>query len=785
MRASLTQARRLAASRRAFSSTAAASADGKLFDKILIANRGEISCRVSRTAHRLGIKTVAIYSDPDVQGIHVKAADEAYCVGPAKSTLSYLSIPRVLEAIERTGAQAVHPGYGFLSENTKFVEELEKRKVTFIGPKASAMDALGDKIHSKKLAMAAGVNTVPGYLADIPNAEEAVKIARDIGYPVMVKASSGGGGKGMRVCYSDDEVRIGYRLSKEEAKAAFASDVVFIEKFIEEPRHIEIQLIADNHGNVVALPERECTIQRRNQKVIEESPSTFLDPKTRSAMQDQAESLAKSVGYNSAGTVEFLVDKHRNFYFLEMNTRLQVEHPVSEEITGLDLVELMIRSAAGEMLPEALRTSRPAILGHAFEARVYAEDPFRGFLPSTGRLASYVEPQVFGAEGRDPYLDPAAVDPVARPDGSEYATKSIRADAGVAQGSEISMFYDPMICKMITHGATRDGALDRLRACLDAYVIRGVGHNISFLRDLCEHPRFISGAIDTGFIKAEYPDGFHGVKLAPVQKLQMVAGAAVMNALKTHAAAGVSGASASAAAPETRRVVVSIGKKTVTGEGKAAVTTLPEVFAVELADGDESRVFEQADTPEGAAAVAAYESVPHGDGSVVAARITPLGADGKTPAGPTQTVNLGNVDWSVDSPLFLAGLLDVAPDAPDSHRTLRLQHVARHADGFTLTAYGATLDVFVRTPEAHALNAHMLPVRVRDMGRVLVSPMPGALISVAVEVGQEVEEGQEVAVVEAMKMQNLLRAPKKSKVKKVAAKAGDTLQLDQVIVEFE
>ena len=481
------------------SSASAAAASKPLFDKILIANRGEISCRVSRTAHRMGIKTVAIHSDPDYRAVHVAAADEAVCVGPAASSKSYLNVPRILEAIRSSGAQAVHPGYGFLSENAGFARVLEERGVKFIGPPSGAIDAMGDKIESKQLAIKAGVNTIPGFLGIVADDDEAVRIAREIGFPVMIKASAGGGGKGMRIAWNDAEVRLGFRLSKDEAKSSFGDDRLFVEKFIEDPRHIEIQLIADAHGNVAALPERECSIQRRNQKVIEESPSVLLDAKTRRAMQEQARMLASAVGYQSAGTVEFLADKHRNFYFLEMNTRLQVEHPVTEMVTGLDLVELMIRVAAGERLPAHLcGGAHVPILGHAFESRVYAEDPFRGFLPSTGRLSKYEEPQAAGV--RDPYLaDPAA----------------IRTDAGVTEGSEISMHYDPMICKLVTHGPTRDDALDRMRAALDAYVIRGVGHNVPFLRALVDHERFRAGRITTQFIREEFPEGFQGITLAP------------------------------------------------------------------------------------------------------------------------------------------------------------------------------------------------------------------------------------------------------------------------------
>jgi len=512
-----------------------------------------------------------------------------------------------------------------------------------------------------------------------------------------------------------------------------------------------------------------------------------------------------------------------------MNTRLQVEHPVTEAVTGLDLVELMIRSAAGERLPAALLGgARAPILGWAFEARVYAEDPLRGFLPSTGRLSGYAEPQTFGAAGRDPFLDPAATEPVPAPGGgAPYAPPAIRADAGVALGSEISMFYDPMICKMITHGATRASALDRLRACLDAYVIRGVGHNISFLRELCEHPRFVSGAIDTSFIAHEYPAGFGGVRLAPAQTLQLVAAAAVMNAFRLRdAGAHVDGASPAATLPDPSQVVVALGRKTA-APGTGALSH-PPTFHVRLGAGEpeEHGLFEHdaaaSPSASAAAAAAAFHSTPMGDGVVYHAAITPVAGDEAVlrATGPTAVVRLGNVDWAVDTPLFLAGLLDTPAGAEQSLRTLRLQHVrllralaagaaaaaaaaavsapspparcaplrpqvARLAEGFTLTAYGATQDVYVRTPLAHALNTHMLPLRTRDATRALVSPMPGALVSVAVAAGQVVEEGQECAVVEAMKMQNLLRAPRKSRVTKVCAKPGDTLTLDQVIVEFE
>jgi propionyl-CoA carboxylase alpha chain len=676
-------------------------------------------------------------------------------VGPAPSSKSYLNVARILGAIAKTGAQAVHPGYGFLSENAAFAKVLEERGIKFIGPSSHAITAMGDKIESKLLAVKAGVNTVPGYMGVVADDGEAVRIAREIGYPVMIKASAGGGGKGMRVAYNDAEVRLGYRLSKEEAKSSFGDDRLFVEKFIEDPRHIEIQLIADAHGNVVAMPERECSIQRRNQKVIEESPSVLLDAATRRAMQDQACQLARAVGYESAGTVEFLADKHRNFYFLEMNTRLQVEHPVTEMVTGVDLVELMLRVAAGERLPPALTGAPVPILGHAFESRVYAEDPFRGFLPSTGRLSQYAEPQAAG--GVDPYL--------AQPG-------TVRTDAGVQEGSEISMFYDPMICKLVTHGADRDAALDRMRAALDAYVIRGVGHNVSFLRALVDHPRFRSGRITTQFIREEYPEGFRGVQLAPEDRLHVVAAAAIMHAVRELAMADVTGRLASAQLPDVAHVVVTLGVD-------AAVAAFDVNLAVEggsgSGSGSGSGAEEDADvewvvaiTPRGMA----------GGGAAAAAGVPP----------PT-VLRWRGLHWSPEAPLLVAHMTEGPVPAVragwPSAATIRLQHLARLPDGFRLQYQGATEEVHVRSPRAHALAAHMRPKPKRDTSRLVVSPMPGTLVSLAVAPGDAVEAGQEVAVVEAMKMQNVLRAPRKGVIKAVPRKTGDTLAVDQVIMEFE
>ncbi|MBZ0324955.1 MAG: acetyl-CoA carboxylase biotin carboxylase subunit, partial [Alphaproteobacteria bacterium] len=452
-----------------------------MFKKILIANRGEIACRVMRTAKRLGIATVAVYSEADEDALHVQEADESVPIGPAPSAQSYLVAKNILDAIKKTGADAVHPGYGFLSENAAFAEALAKAGVAFIGPGVGAIAAMGDKIESKKIAAAAGVSTVPGHIGIIEDDGEAVRIARDIGYPVMIKASAGGGGKGMRIARSDDEVRDGFRSAKSEAKSSFADDRVFIEKFIEEPRHIEIQILADAHGNVIHLGERECSIQRRHQKVIEEAPSPFVDAKMRAAMGRQAVKLAKAVDYKSAGTVEFIVDAKKNFYFLEMNTRLQVEHPVTEMVTGLDLVEEMIRVAAGEKL--RLKQKDVALKGWAIEARIYAEDPARNFLPSIGRLSRY----------RAPAQD-----------------KHVRVDSGVAEGSEISMFYDPMIAKLVTYGRSRPEAIRRMGAAMDAFYVRGVSHNIAFLAAVMAHPRFRKGKLTTDFIDEEFPEGFKG-----------------------------------------------------------------------------------------------------------------------------------------------------------------------------------------------------------------------------------------------------------------------------------
>ncbi|RHY64032.1 hypothetical protein DYB30_001804 [Aphanomyces astaci] len=623
-----------------FSSTATKE---KLFDKVLIANRGEIACRVIRTCRRLGmcvfviftaihlnlmshgstgIKTVAVYSEPDVNSVHVRLADEAVCVGPAKSANSYLNIDRIMDAVRQTGAQA----------NKLFCDALDKAGVTFIGPGFHAIEAMGDKIESKQIAIDAGVNTIPGFQGVIQDEDEAVKVAREVGYPVMVKASAGGGGKGMRVAYNDAEVREGYRLSKEEAANSFGDDRMFIEKFIEDPRHIEIQLLADTHGNYVPFPERECSIQRRNQKVIEEAPTVML---------------AKKVGYTSAGTVEFLCDKHKNFYFLEMNTRLQVEHPVTELITKVDLVEQMLRIAAGHALPAHLTSGPLAIYGWAMESRVYAEDPLRGFLPSIGRLLTYDEP---------------------------HHLPGVRVDSGVTEGSDISMHYDPMISKLVTHGKDRKECLERMKFALDHYVIRGPGNNMAFMQDVYRHPRFESGNITTKFIAEEYPDGFTGVKLDAEQTHEVIVAGALMH-LK---------ASRSSNKNKAAQVWTTAAGTTV--------TQLPESF-------------------QGAHAVRAVAV-----GSTIYASV----------GGSSNWVIVNDFDWSPKAPLFSADI---------SANRRALQVLKKLPEGFQIQHHGAVHDV--------------------------VGGIHRLLVSVAVQAGDHVQIGQEVAVVEAMKMQNVIRASKK------------------------
>jgi len=660
-----------------------------MFKKILIANRGEIACRVIKTARKMGIKTVAVYSDADARAPHVEMADEAVHIGPPPASESYLIADRIIAACKATGAEAVHPGYGFLSERTSFAEALDAAGIAFIGPPVGAIAAMGDKIESKKLAKAAGVNVVPGYVGEIDSTDHAVEIANGIGYPVMMKASAGGGGKGMRLAYSEKDVRENFESVKREGLASFGDDRVFIEKFIESPRHIEIQILGDKHGNILYLNERECSIQRRHQKVVEEAPSPFVTPKMRKAMGEQCVALARAVGYYSAGTVELIVSgadtSGEGFYFLEMNTRLQVEHPVTECITGLDLVEQMIRVAYGEKL--GLTQDEVKLNGWAIENRVYAEDPYRGFLPSTGRLVRY--------------RPPAQVD-------------NVRVDDGVYEGSEISMFYDPMIAKLITYGATREEAIDRQIGALDRFEIDGIGHNLDFLSALMQHPRFRSGNITTGFIAEEYPEGFAGAAADDTLSLRLAAIAGVLASVDAARAAQIEGRLNGPAEPSSRWVVTLDGIER----------------AIELA------------------------------GDAVSVDGTPVVVD--APYVPGQRLVEALVDGE---PLSL--------------------RVERKRTGWRFTTRGASHDLRVLTPLVAALSHHMIEKIPPDMSRFLLCPMPGLVTAIHVAEGAQVEAGQPLAVVEAMKMENILRAEKAGVVKTVAAKAGDSLAVDAVILEFE
>ena len=668
-----------------------------MFKKILIANRGEIACRVIKTARKMGIKTVAVYSDADRDALHVKMADEAIHIGPPPAAQSYIVIDKIMDAIRKSGAEAVHPGYGFLSERAEFAEALEKAGVEFIGPPVGAIQAMGDKITSKKLAAEAGVSTVPGYMGLINDGDEAVRIASEIGYPVMIKASAGGGGKGMRIAWNEKETREGFQSSKNEAKASFGDDRIFIEKFVTQPRHIEIQVLGDKHGNCVYLGERECSIQRRNQKVVEEAPSPFLDEKTRKAMGEQAVALAKAVNYCSAGTVEFIVDGDRNFYFLEMNTRLQVEHPVTELITGIDLVEQMIRVAAGEPLP--MTQADVKLNGWAMESRLYAEDPYRNFLPSIGRLARYNPP----AEGT---LEDGTI---------------IRNDTGVYEGGEISMFYDPMIAKLCTWAPTREKAIDAMSNALDAFEVDGIGHNLPFLAAVMEHSRFRKGNITTAFIAEEWPDGFTGVSLPKKTCEALASIVAACNFIIHQRATRISGAM-----ENHRRVVGADWMVTVGGHDfPLAITREGEAF-----------------------------------------QITHVGSK-------PVVVDLGG--WRPGQSLIRARI----------GRSAFTVKIDRKPQGFRLRYRGADLRTFCRTPREAEL-ARLMPVKVPpDTSRLLLCPMPGLVVSISVAEGDEVEEGQTLATVEAMKMENTLRAEKRSKVKKINAKAGDSLAVDEIIMEFE
>jgi len=670
-----------------------------MFKKILIANRGEIACRVIKTARKMGIKTVAVYSSADKDALHVEMADEAVFIGNAPAAESYLVIDKIIAACKETGAEAVHPGYGFLSENAKFAQALADNGIVFIGPNIKAVQVMGDKIESKKFANAAKVNTVPGYLGVIADSTEAIKIANEIGYPVMIKASAGGGGKGMRIAWSEKEVADGFNSSKSEAKSSFGDDRIFIEKFVTQPRHIEIQVLGDKHGNAIYVVERECSIQRRNQKVIEEAPSPFLDEATRKAMGEQAVALAKAVDYESAGTVEFIVDKDRNFYFLEMNTRLQVEHPVTELITGIDLVEQMIRVAYGEKL--SIKQSDVRIKGWAIESRIYAEDPYRNNLPSTGRLVRYQPP----AEGTENGL-------------------TIRNDTGVYEGGEISIYYDPMIAKLCTHGPDRAAAIEHMSVALDSFRIEGIRHNIPFLAAIMEHPRWRSGNITTGFIAEEFPEGFHGVELGEQRREKLAAVAVFIN--KLHA---------------DRAVLI-------TGQLSHRPRKLPSEWIVSIGDWSQRVTSE-----------------------TIAAGVEVTFIDEK---GGKLAEHLVTSEWTPGQSVFV-GKVDGQPIVVQLDRAKQC---------YRLSYRGASVAAIVSAPLAHRLAA-MMPEKVAaDTSKFLLCPMPGLVKSIAVEVGQEVKMGDTLAVVEAMKMENILRAEKDCTVAKIEAKAGDSLAVDAVIMEF-
>jgi propionyl-CoA carboxylase alpha chain len=660
-----------------------------MFKKILIANRGEIACRVIRTARAMGIKTVAVYSDADARAKHVEMADEKVRLGPPAASESYLLADAIILACQQTGAEAVHPGYGFLSERTSFAKALEEAGIAFIGPPVGAIAAMGDKIESKKLAKAAGVNVVPGFLGEIADTDEAVKIASEIGYPVMMKASAGGGGKGMRLAYSEQDVREGFEATKREGLSSFGDDRVFIEKFIESPRHIEIQVLGDKHGNIVYLNERECSIQRRHQKVVEEAPSPFVTPEMRKAMGEQAVALARAVGYYSAGTVELIVSgadpTGQGFYFLEMNTRLQVEHPVTEYITGLDLVEQMIRVAYGEKL--AFTQADVKINGWSIENRVYAEDPYRGFLPSTGRLVRYRPPAT---------------------------SEDIRVDDGVVEGGEISMFYDPMIAKLITYGETRIEAIDKQIGALDRFEIDGIGHNIDFLSAIMQHPRFREGRLTTGFIAEEYPDGFSGAAVPDTLTARLAAVAGVIASVDSERAGLVAGR--------------------LNGPGE------PSVNWVVTMDGAEHEV------------------------SIAA-----------------EAVTVDGVAVVVDAP-YVPGQRLIEATVDGEALSIRIE---RKRTGWRFTTRGASHDLRVLTPRIASLSHHMIEKIPPDLSRFLLCPMPGLVTAINVAAGDKVEAGQPLAVVEAMKMENILRAEKSGTVKEIKATAGESLAVDQVILEFE
>ena len=666
-----------------------------MFKKILIANRGEIACRVIKTAKKMGIKTVAVFSDADRNALHVQMADEGVHIGASPVNQSYINIEKIVSAAKSSGAEAVHPGYGFLSENSQFAQALHKAKIIFIGPPKGAVESMGDKITSKKIAQDAGVSTVPGYMGLIESAEDAVKISKKIGYPVMIKASAGGGGKGMRIAWDDRDAKEGFQSSKNEAASSFGDDRIFIEKFITQPRHIEIQVLADAHGNCIYLNERECSIQRRNQKVVEEAPSPYLDEKTRQKMGEQACALAKAVGYESAGTVEFIVDGEKNFYFLEMNTRLQVEHPVTELITGIDLVEQMIKVANKEKLK--FQQSDISINGWAIENRLYAEDPYRNFLPSIGRLTRYRPPDEF-----------------------ESSTHIVRNDTGVFEGGEISMFYDPMIAKLCTWAPTRSEAIAHMREALDGFEVEGIGHNLPFLSAVMDHHKFVKGDITTAFIQEEYPEGFTGVELPEDDLLRIAASCAAMNRVA-----------------EIRRTKIS-------GRMDNHERRVGDNWIVTLQDKKyELKIF----------ADQLGSTVQFKGGSKI--RVEGIWTPGDQ----------------------LAKMV-----VDDKKLTMK---VGKITGGFRIRNRGADLVVLIRSKRQSELSRHMLEKDPPDTSKKLMCPMPGLIVKIDVEVGEEVQEGQALCTVEAMKMENILRAERHTRVKKINAKVGDSLAVDETILEFE
>ncbi|MBA4782235.1 MAG: acetyl/propionyl/methylcrotonyl-CoA carboxylase subunit alpha [Rhizobiales bacterium] len=671
-----------------------------MFKKILVANRGEIACRVMKTAKRMGIRTVAVYSDADARAPHVEMADEAIAIGPSAASASYLVIENIIDACRKSGAEAVHPGYGFLSENPLFAKALAAAGIAFIGPNLKAIEVMGDKIQSKKFANEAKVSTVPGYLGEIGDPQEALRIAEEIGFPVMIKASAGGGGKGMRIARTASEVSEGFQLARSEARSSFGDDRVFIEKYVEEPRHIEIQVLGDKHGNVIYLGERECSIQRRNQKVIEEAPSSFLDEKTRKAMGEQSVALAKAVNYESAGTVEFIVDRHRNFYFLEMNTRLQVEHPVTELITGIDLVEQMIRVAYGEAL--AIRQRDVTLTGWAIESRIYAEDPFRGFLPSIGRLTAYQPPE----EG-------------------EIGGITVRNDTGVREGSEISMFYDPMIAKLCTHAPSRREATEAMSEALDEFIVEGISHNVPFLSALMAHPRWMSGDISTAFIAQEFPDGFSGMEQDE----------------------------------RTREAFIGV------------------TFAIGLIERMRRDTFQNRLRPHDGAIASdwvimldreqhpvALDNIDDEEDFLIEARLSPK-------HDPISIIT----DWEPGDKRITAEI--------DGRRVH--MHVRRDGPYLALSHQGINVKGLLMRPQDAALFHHMPIKEAADTSKFLLCPMPGLVVSVNVSAGQKVQAGEPLATIEAMKMENVLRAESDSTIKTVWAKVGESLSVDAVIMEFE